>query len=162
MVSDIECCAALRSPFLLTVFCPSKSSLDIHPVFHFESLLFFHLHQELPQWNWTQKLIWDSSIKTGGSWSWGGRDGWDCLGGTDSSWNVQWRVEALLHPLLFWQGQGRDFTGRMTTCSHISCPVIPSSCRSPCKGSKQRMCHTSPEVMTIEAVDFYVDLNDGN
>lgn len=50
------------------------------------------------------------------------------------------RVEALLlHPSSFGQGQGRNFSGRMTTWIHISCPVIPSSCSSPCKGSKPKL-----------------------
>lgn len=152
MVSAPEFCAALRSFFLLESFCPPKSS-----VFQFESLLcqpvhHSHLHQRFPVWNWTHKLIWDSSMRSGG-----------CLDGT--AWvglpragAFSNRVEpSLLHPSLFF-GRARNFTGRMTTCIHISCPVIPSSCCSPCKGCKQRLCHASREVMTTGAVGFYVAL----
>lgn len=158
IISDIEHHAALRSPFLPSLFSPPKSSADMNPVFHFECSLFqpvhhSHLHRRFPLWNWIQKLIWDSSTKLGGSW--GGRDGAPWVGPT-SAGAFSNRVEALLlHPPLSWQGQGRNCTGRLTAWIRISCAVVPGSCCSPCKGSAQRLCHASPQAMTAGAGDFY-------
>lgn len=136
VVSDIECWV-LRSPFLLAFFCPPDSSSDTNPVFHLSpcyfkdskclsqrviSLLFqpmhpSHLrggepsHQRFPQWNWIQKLIWDSSRKPGGSWSWGGRDGGAAWLGLSTAGVCSHSMEALSAPssFLVLAGTGQEF-----------------------------------------------------
>lgn len=148
-----EWCLLLKVVLLWGAFSSSNPSAPQNPLFQFESLLcqpmhHSRLHQRFPLWNWTQKLMWDSSMRAGG-----------CLDGTawvglSRAGAFSNRVEpSLLPPSLFF-GRDRNFTGRMTTCIHISCPVIPSSCCSSCKGSKQRLCHASLEVMTIGLLVF--------
>lgn len=68
------------------------------------------------------------AVEPGGFWSpvMGSRAAWWDPAAAEAFSN---RVEAsLLHPSSFWQGQQRNWIGRLTAQTHISCSVIPGSC----------------------------------